>query len=76
VGFHPSHIRTWLTEGGRDWSYGTYLYAFPVQQFVLWISNKTLGPYELFVLAFAATLPCAALSWRFVEQPALMRKIG
>jgi len=55
-----------------DLSYGVYIYAFPVQQALM----QALGPERLGTAAFvgltlAAVLPLAALSWRFVERPAL-----
>ncbi len=64
-----------LTEWTRenDISYGTYIYGWPVQQFVV-----TVFPM-LSVLAFGATSLIAAmllgdLSWRLIEQPALKLK--
>jgi peptidoglycan/LPS O-acetylase OafA/YrhL len=52
-----------------DYSYGVYIYAFPVQQCLmhLWPS---LGPIALFGTALASTLVLAVLSWHFVEKPA------
>jgi peptidoglycan/LPS O-acetylase OafA/YrhL len=58
-----------------DFSYGIYIYAFPVQQALM----HALGPERLGVAAFAAltfacVLPLAALSWWAVERPALSLK--
>jgi peptidoglycan/LPS O-acetylase OafA/YrhL len=56
-----------------DYSYGMYIYAFPVQQVIA----KTLpgiSAWQMLPLAFAVTLLLAAFSWRFVEAPALRRK--
>jgi peptidoglycan/LPS O-acetylase OafA/YrhL len=52
-----------------DYSYGVYIYAFPVQQCLihLW---PGLGPIGLFGAALCATLALAVLSWHIVEQPA------
>jgi peptidoglycan/LPS O-acetylase OafA/YrhL len=52
-----------------DYSYGVYIYAYPVQQSLmhLW---PTLGPIALFGAAMVATLLPAVLSWHFIEQPA------
>ncbi|MBB5209322.1 acyltransferase family protein [Chiayiivirga flava] len=56
-----------------DWSYGLFLYGFPVQQMLMaWI--PTLSPPVLFVAATVVTLPLAMLSWRWVERPALRLK--
>lgn len=51
-----------------DFSYGLYLYAFPVQQAVLAVWPQAEYPV---LLCTALTLPLAALSWHFVERPAL-----
>ena len=53
-----------------DYSYGTYVYAFPVQQLVqhLW---GPFGPGVVVALALPATLLLAVVSWRWVERPAL-----
>jgi peptidoglycan/LPS O-acetylase OafA/YrhL len=56
-----------------DLSYGTYLYAFVVQQsLVYWLRIR--NPWVLFVAASIATLPLAALSWFLVEKPCLRLK--
>lgn len=58
----------------NDFSYGVYIYAFPVQQLlVLW--GATRFGYPAFVaLSFAGTLPLAAASWWGVERWALALK--
>ncbi len=52
-----------------DYSYGVYIYAYPVQQTLmhLW---PTLGPFALFGAAMLFTLVLAVLSWHFIEKPA------
>jgi peptidoglycan/LPS O-acetylase OafA/YrhL len=53
-----------------DYSYGIFLYGFPIQQAVM----ATLGPQPWFVnflIAFPITVVIAMFSWRFVERPAL-----
>jgi peptidoglycan/LPS O-acetylase OafA/YrhL len=72
--FHP-RIKLWQTTQrlGGDFSYGTYLYAFPIQQLlVMWFMAG--HPVLLFALATPLTLVAAALSWRLVERPFLRRK--
>ena len=56
-----------------DWSYGLYLWAFPVQQMTisLW---PGLTPLGLFARALPATLLLAALSWHLIESRALAFK--
>jgi peptidoglycan/LPS O-acetylase OafA/YrhL len=63
-----------LTASG-DLSYGVYIYAFPVQQALVPISLETSIPWLTNVLlATPVTFLLAALSWRFVERPALNLK--
>jgi peptidoglycan/LPS O-acetylase OafA/YrhL len=52
-----------------DYSYGTYVYAFPLQQVVA--SLGVVSPLANMTISFPAVLVCAVLSWRFVEAPAL-----
>jgi len=65
--FHP---RIALQNFGKfgDFSYGTYLYAFPIQQLIVQASGASLGPMGLFVLAAPATLLAGAVSWWGVEH--------
>lgn len=52
-----------------DLSYGTYIYAFPIQQMLAHFG--TPSPLANMALAIPLTLGCAALSWHMVERPAL-----
>lgn len=56
-----------------DFSYGTYLYAFPIQQMIVMKFGSVLGPLTLFLVAAPATLAVAVLSWHLVENPFLRR---
>jgi peptidoglycan/LPS O-acetylase OafA/YrhL len=58
--------------GDIDLSYGTYLWAFPVQQ--LLVMSGIRQPLELFAMATSIALTLAALSWFLVEKPALQLK--
>lgn len=64
-------IRAYNSAG--DYSYGIYIYAFPIQQAIVSLSDN-VTPLQLIALATAATLPCAVLSWHLVEKPALRWK--
>jgi peptidoglycan/LPS O-acetylase OafA/YrhL len=55
-----------------DYSYGTYVYAFPIQQ--LLASLGIMSPLTNIALALPATLICAVLSWHLVEAPAMRLK--
>ncbi len=58
-----------------DFSYGAYLYAFPVQQLLVhFIGPSNLSPVGLFLLALPSTFALAALSWYLVERPFLRYK--
>lgn len=56
-----------------DYSYGTYIYAFPVQQSLLAI-NGTMSVSFMIAAATALTLLLAVLSWHLVEKRALRLK--
>jgi len=58
-----------------DWSYGFYLWAWPIQQVLIEL-HPHMAPAQLALLATLGTLPCAALSWHFVERPFLKRSIS
>jgi len=53
-----------------DMSYGVYIYAFPVQQTVIWLT-PSLNIYQHFAIAIPLTLLLAWLSWHFIEKRAL-----
>ena len=53
-----------------DYSYGMYIYAFPIQGLVVWLFGPTT-PVVHIALAFPVALVLSVLSWRFVERPAL-----
>ena len=62
----PKH---WIVKSG-DYSYGVYLYAFPIQQTAihLWPS---LGPIEVFLIAAPLCFLAATFSWHVIEKPCL-----
>lgn len=57
-----------------DFSYGIYIYAFPIQQAVIQIAGNAISPVSLFALTLFPTLFLAYLSWHLVEHPALKLK--
>lgn len=71
IGLPAVAIRLGLIPAPRlpaDFSYGLYIYAFPVQQVLA--EQGRLN----FALSVACTLPLAAASWFLVERPALRLK--
>jgi peptidoglycan/LPS O-acetylase OafA/YrhL len=71
-GFAHSPLLERLTRTG-DYSYGIYIYAFPIQQTVVYLWPK-VGIVEYLAVCFAATLLCAVASWHLVERRALALK--
>jgi peptidoglycan/LPS O-acetylase OafA/YrhL len=65
-----------LARFGRraDYSYGFYIYAFPIQQVIVLLWLPHLSAEKLFLYAFGPTLLCAVLSWHLVEVHALRLK--
>jgi peptidoglycan/LPS O-acetylase OafA/YrhL len=59
-----------------DISYGSYLYAYPIQQLIILHWGALLNPYTLMFAACLITGLFAWLSWRFVEEPCLKLKPG
>lgn len=52
-----------------DFSYGIYLYAFPVQQVLIWKFRDRLAWWPLLGMTVLLTVGLAALSWFGVERP-------
>ncbi|HGE8334938.1 TPA: acyltransferase family protein [Serratia marcescens] len=61
-----------LIYGRFDYSYGVYIYAFPVQQIV--INHTSLGFYSSMLFSALMTLFLGALSWHLVERRFLRKK--
>jgi peptidoglycan/LPS O-acetylase OafA/YrhL len=57
-----------------DLSYGTYIYACPMQQLLVIAGLGALNPLVFSIIATVITLPAAALSWFLVEKPAMRLK--
>lgn len=67
----PNWIRR--LNGTGDYSYGIYLYAFPVQQMIAFLI-PTVTALPMMVLTFGGTFPLAMLSWHVIEKPSLDAK--
>lgn len=73
LGFMPTkHLKNFGKYG--DFSYGMYLYAFPVQQTYLHFVGEAYGFWAFVVGSWLITLVCAVLSWHLVEKHALRLK--
>lgn len=62
-------INKWGTYG--DFSYGIYVWAFPVQQTISCLMLDKLNIYSYMAITFAITLLCGILSFKLIEKPAL-----
>lgn len=68
-GYVPAgYLRIYNNVG--DYSYGMYVYAFPLQGLAIWIWGQQ-SPLMNIALSFPLTLVCAMVSWHLVEKPAL-----
>lgn len=57
-----------------DFSYGIYIYAFPVQQTIIYFSNTTISVFNLFNSSALIVLVLSTLSWYLIEKNALKYK--
>jgi peptidoglycan/LPS O-acetylase OafA/YrhL len=64
-------IARWGRHG--DFSYGLYIYAFPVQQMLAALA-PSWSPWLHGLVAYPLILLCAIASWRWIESPALRLK--
>lgn len=65
--FHPGRF---LLQFGRygDFSYGIYLYSFPILQGIVWMNGAPMSPWTLFALAWPASVVVGAASWHGLEK--------
>ncbi len=61
-------------ERAGDFSYGIYLYHYPILQTLMALHLNQHGPAGLFLISGLAALVLAAFSWFLVERPALAWK--
>jgi peptidoglycan/LPS O-acetylase OafA/YrhL len=72
--FWLAAVLPFRTFGRRDYSYGIYIYSFPVQQAVAAVGVHEYGFAAYAGVSFAIILLLAAASWHLVEGPALRLK--
>ena len=73
LAFSPKINLRWAGKKG-DLSYGVYLYAFPIQQTLVYFLPNIPNVAILILLTILIVLPLAYFSWNFVEKPALKWK--
>ena len=71
--FYPSRFISSFGEHG-DYSYGLYLYGWPVQMIVATRASEYLSIGTGFVVMFATTFVFAYASWHLIEKRALKYK--
>jgi len=69
VAYHPA-LRFGAFNRVGDYSYGLYVYAFPIQQTLI-ARLPGIAPPLLFTLALGLALAFAIVSWHALERPAL-----
>ena len=57
-----------------DFSYGIYIYAYPVQQMIIYFYGTNISIAKLFIMSTLIVLPLSILSWYLVEEKALRFK--
>ncbi len=68
-------LKSVLNHSGKygDFTYGIYIFSFPVQQIFIDVSEN-LTPFKLLVYSLSIVIPLSVLSWTFVEKKALSFK--
>jgi peptidoglycan/LPS O-acetylase OafA/YrhL len=56
-----------------DYSYGVYIYAFPIQEILAYLF-KGIGPVCMMLLAFPLVLLASTFSWHVIERPAMAQR--
>src|SRR6266446_9168661 len=59
-----------------DLSYGLYIYGWPVEEGVMWLTGGGAPWWQLFLIALPAASAIAFLSWHLIERPMLRLKPG
>jgi len=69
----PGNILNHLGKYG-DYSYGMYIYAYPVQQTLIHFLQGKIHLWQYIILSFAVTFIFAFLSWHLIEKHAIKLK--
>ncbi|MEP7328799.1 MAG: acyltransferase [Betaproteobacteria bacterium] len=72
LAYHPRLQWPWFRRVG-DYSYGVYVYSFPIQQ-TLMQRLPDLEPVGLLLMSLPLSIAVAFASWHALEQPALRLK--
>lgn len=71
-----AYVRGPLNHVGRygDFTYGIYIFSFPVQQILITLDLTGNDPLRLFFLTLAIVLPMAIVSWHLLEKKMMLLK--
>ncbi len=71
-----AYLRMPTNKAGKwgDFTYGIYIFSFPVQQMLIAFAKGSLKPLQLFAYTVAICLPLAILSWHILEKKMLKLK--
>lgn len=70
----PAFFPSILRRDSADYSYGIYIYHYPLAQALVACKFTPTQPGFFFLLTLLVTLPLAVLSWHLIERPALRHK--
>jgi peptidoglycan/LPS O-acetylase OafA/YrhL len=70
IAFHP-RVKLHNVSKYGDFSYGLYIYAFPIQQFITYLYGGKMNPMENFTISLICSLICAFISWHIIEKHSL-----
>lgn len=68
---HFGPLTEWTQQ--NDISYGTYIYGWPLQQFMI-VTLPPIGTFSFGALSVMAALVLGYVSWKLIERPALRLK--
>jgi peptidoglycan/LPS O-acetylase OafA/YrhL len=71
-----ANLKGKLNQFGKigDFSYGIYIYAYPVQQMLVYFCGVEISITKLFLMSFSLTLVLSVTSWYLIEEKALRLK--
>lgn len=71
-----AYLKNFLNKTGvyGDFTYGIYVFTFPVQQMIIATLGPAIAPLTLFMICLLICIPMAILSWHLLEKKCLSLK--